>query len=460
MTEQLTQRSRRKSLRLWSATAREVLAAELWPLPTISITVAVILGIALPLVDRAIDSSLPVEFGRLLFSGGPESARAVLSAISGSLITATSLTFSLTIVALQLASSQASPRVLRTFLKDRTVHSTLAVFVGTFAYALTVLRTVEDGSDTIDPLVPRLAVTLASLLTLASVVMLTLFLAHLARQLRIETTMRQVHLETNKTIDLAASTMAVGRTELPEWPPAERIELSLATRSGFIRSTDRSQLLAAAIKHDIVVREEHTVGYHVVSKTPVARWWPRDLMQHLDDEERETINLAIVATVDLAFERTASEDIGFGIRQLVDITARALSPAVNDPTTAVYTIGHISATLCSLAELPIQSTGLTDDDDLVRVIIKPHDFVSLLDIAMTQPRRYGASDPGVVERLFQLLQEVGYRAERTEQTQAVLQQIDRLEASVAAENFDFVERERFTESARAARAATTDHEWL
>src|SRR5680860_1014170 len=98
MAEQLTQRSRRKSLRRWSATAREVLAAELWPLPTIAITVAVILGIALPLVDRAVDSSLPVGFGRLLFAGGPESARAVLSAIAGSLITATSLTFSPTIV--------------------------------------------------------------------------------------------------------------------------------------------------------------------------------------------------------------------------------------------------------------------------------------------------------------------------------------------------------------------------
>lgn len=460
MGEQATQSARRNSLRRWSATLREAVAAELWPLPTISIAIAVILGIILPLVDRAIDSSLPVGFERLLFAGGPESARAVLSAIAGSLITATSLTFSLTVVALQLASSQASPRVLRTFLKDQTVHWTLSVFVGTFAYSITVLRTVQDGSDSFDPLVPRLAVTLASLLTLTSVVMLTLFLAHLARQLRIETTMRQVYLETSKTIDLVASTMATGRTELPEWPPAERIKLSVATRSGFIRSTDRSRLLTTAIRHDIVVREKHTVGHHVVSGTPVAQWWPRDPMQHLDDEEREEINRAIVSAVDLAYERTASQDIGFGIRQLVDITVRALSPGVNDPTTAVHTLGHISATLCSIANLPIQSTGLTDDDDLVRVIIKPHDFVSLLDIAMTQPRRYGASDPGVVERLFQLLQEVGYRAERTEQTQAVLQQIDRLEASVAAETYDFVERERFTGFAHAARMSTTDHQWI
>ncbi|GAA1212827.1 DUF2254 domain-containing protein [Rhodoglobus aureus] len=460
MSEASTQSARRSSLRRWIATLRESIATELWPLPTLFIIVAVALGIILPLVDRAIDSSLAPGFKDLLFAGGPESARAVLSAVAGSLITATSLTFSLTIVALQLASSQASPRVLRTFLKNRTVQWTLAVFVSTFAYSLTVLRTVQDGSDSIDPIVPRLAVTLASLLTLASVAMLVLFLAHLARQLRIETTMRQVYVETSKTIDLVASTMATGRTEVPDWPPAERIELSLATRSGFIRLTDRSRLLTIAIKNNLVIREEHAVGHHVVDGTPLARWWPRGALQHLNDDERDEINHAIAGAVDLAYERTASQDIGFGILQLVDITARALSPGVNDPTTAVHTLGHVSAILCALADLPIQSTGLTDDDDLVRVIIKTHDFVSLLEIAMTQPRRYGSSDPGVVERLFQILQEVGYRARRPEQTAAVLQQIERLEASVAGESYDYVERQRFTELADAARAATSDHRWL
>lgn len=455
-----TQSARRSSLRRWIATLRESIATELWPLPTLFIIVAVALGIVLPLVDRAVDSSLAPGFKDLLFAGGPESARAVLSAIAGSLITATSLTFSLTIVALQLASSQASPRVLRTFLKNRTVQWTLAVFVGTFAYSLTVLRTVQDGSDSIDPIVPRLAVTLASLLTLASVAMLVLFLAHLARQLRIETTMRQVYVETSNTIEFVASTMATGRTELPDWPSAERIELSLATRSGFISSIDRSHLLAVASEHDLVLSEVRTVGDHVVSGTPVIRWWPRNPLEHIDDEARESINPALSRAIGLAYERTASQDIGFGIRQLVDIATKALSPGVNDPTTAVHTFGHLAAILGSIAELPVQATGLIGGDDLVRIIIKPHNFVDLLDVAMTQPRRYGAADPRVVERLFQLLQEVGYRAQRPEQTAAVLQQIERLEASVATEIYDYVERQRFTEFAEAARAATLDQRWV
>lgn len=460
MGEAATQHARRGSLRRWIATFRESIATELWPLPTFFIILAVALGIVLPLVDRVVDSSLSASFEGLLFAGGPDAARAVLSAVAGSLITATSLTFSLTVVALQLASSQASPRVLRTFLKDPTVHWTLAVFVGTFAYSLTVLRTIQDGSDSFDPVVPRLAVTLASLLTLASVIMLVLFLAHLARQLRIETTMRQVFLETSSTIELVASTMATGHVDLPEWPPSERIEFSLATRSGFIRSIDRSGLLTVAIENDLVVREEQPIGSHVVSGTPVIRWWSRNPLEHVDDEKRESINSALSRKIDLAYERTASQDIGFGIRQLVDIAARALSPGVNDPTTAVHTLGHLSATLGLIAELPVQSRALTDDDDVVRILINPHNFSDLLDIAVTQPRRYGASDPGVVERLFQLLQEVGYRARRPEQTEAVLQQLRRLEASVADESYDETERERFATFAEAARAAAVDHRWL
>ena len=116
---------RRKSLRRALATVRESIATELWPIPTAAIVVGVALGIVLPLVDRAVDSELPPLLAGLLFAGGVDSARAVLSAISGSLITATSLTFSLTVIALQLASSQVSPRILRTFSKDQTVHATL-----------------------------------------------------------------------------------------------------------------------------------------------------------------------------------------------------------------------------------------------------------------------------------------------------------------------------------------------
>ncbi|RXZ43622.1 DUF2254 family protein, partial [Agromyces binzhouensis] len=213
--------------RRWWATLAESVSSRIWPLPVAAIIAAVIAGVLLPLLDAAVDDQLPPWLGALLFSGGTEAARAVLTTISGSLITATSLTFSLTVVALQLASNQASPRVLRQFASDGMVHLTLAIFLGTFAYALTVLRTVEDAGDR----VPRIAVTVAFVLTLMSVVVLVLFLAHLASRLRVETMLRDVHRETARTI------ARVGADDRATAPAPERpgdARPILARRSGFV----------------------------------------------------------------------------------------------------------------------------------------------------------------------------------------------------------------------------------
>ena len=196
--------ARRGAVRRRIAVISDAVASRLWPVPLIAVIGAVLIGLALPELDRSVDASLADTVTAFIFSGGTDAARAVLSAIAGSLITATSLTFSLTVVALQLASSQASPRLLRMFASDPMVQGTLAVFLGTFAYALTVLRTVENATDEADAFVPRIAVTVASVLTLVSVVVLTFFLAHLARQLRVETMMRDVHREAAHTIALLA----------------------------------------------------------------------------------------------------------------------------------------------------------------------------------------------------------------------------------------------------------------
>ncbi|NYF09420.1 putative membrane protein [Leifsonia sp. AK011] len=453
MTAQSVNGVKRNSLRRAIASARESLATELWPLPTLAVVLAVALGIALPLVDRAVDASLPPSVAGFLFAGGVDSARAVLSAISGSLITATSLTFSLTVVALQLASSQASPRVLRTFAKDRAVQDTLAMFVGTFAYALTVLRTVQDATDASDAQVPRIAVTLASLLTFASVITLALFLGHLARQLRVDTVMRQVHSETGHTIDLVASTSTEGPEVLPSGLRPETREVALARGSGFIRSVDRARLLTIAVEHDLVIEEEHPVGHNVVKATPLARWWTRDRLVHLGADDVERRSRDIAGAFGLSYERTASQDIGFGIRQLTDICVRALSPGVNDPTTAVHALGHVSAILGDLAELPGQAVALEDDDGHLRVILRTHRFTDLLRTAMEQPRRYGCSDPDVVERLHQLLSEVGYRARGPDQLEALGRELDLLVASVGQADYLPAERERFSALAERTRTA-------
>ena len=195
-----------------------------------------------------------------LFEGGPSAARTLLGAVAGSLITVTSLTFSLTVLTLQLASSQFSPRLLRTFTRDRFVHVTLALFLGTFTYALAVLRSVRDAGDDQPVFVPQLAVTLGFVAGVASVVGLVLFLAHLAQEIRVETMLRKVHAESVETIrrTLDRREHAVA-TVIGPTPPSNAVSLP-ADASGFVLAIDEEALLAAAIEADATVRVERSAA--------------------------------------------------------------------------------------------------------------------------------------------------------------------------------------------------------
>ncbi|WP_353814641.1 DUF2254 domain-containing protein [Agromyces sp. SYSU T00266] len=435
--------------RRWWATLSESISSRIWPLPVAAIVAAVVAGILLPILDAAVDEHLPALLEAILFSGGTDAARAVLTTIAGSLITATSLTFSLTVVALQLASNQASPRLLRTFSSDRMVHATLATFLATFAYALTVLRTVSDTGES----VPRLAVTVAFVLTLASVLMLVLFLAHLASRLRVETMLRDVHRETTRTIAL------VGADDRPTAAAPERpadARAVLAQRSGFVTGIDRDALVGAARDHDVVVRELRQVGASVIDGTPVAEWWPASPLADAPTNratraDRSALESAVVDAYQLGYERTSPQDIGFGLRQLADIAAKALSPGVNDPTTAVHALSHIAAVLGDLADLPEAPQAYADDHGTARVVPVRHDFAELVEVGVQQVRRYGAADPDVAARLFELIEDVGHHATRPEHRRVLEGQLDRLVSSVAAADYDAHERAVFARLADRAR---------
>ncbi|MHA7294216.1 DUF2254 domain-containing protein [Arthrobacter sp. HLT1-21] len=408
--------------------AADALRTQLWPLPVFAVVVAIGLGIWLPMVDAAVGDNLPEGVSNLLIGGGPDAARAILEATAGSLITATSLTFSLTVVTLQLASSQFSPRLLRTFTGDRVVHATLALFLGTFAYALTVLRTVRSEYDGEEPFVPHLAVTLAFLLAIGSIIGLVFFLAHLAREIRAETIMRKVHNDTADTIERAypdrgGSTSPV----LPEAP--DSAVLIDASRSGFLTGIDEKRLLAAAIEHQAIVRVDSQVGSSLVRGIPAAVGWVRSGGPSMAQESLERFRKDIAATFTIGFERTAVQDVAFGFRQLIDVAAKALSPGINDPTTAIHVLGHTSALLCDLAQRDLGARILRDDDGQVRVILHRPDFAALLNITLDQPVLYGSSDPAVIDRVLSLLQEVAWHAAEEDQA-AIREQLHRVTAAI------------------------------
>lgn len=436
---------------------RDTLRTELWPAPTVGVLLALLAGVLLPELDRALDDDLPAAVTAYLFGGGASAARTVLDAVASSLITVTSLTFSLTVVTLQLASGQFSPRLLRNFTRDRFVHFTLALFLATFVYALTVLRTVRSVDEQQAQFVPQISVTLAFVLAVASVISLVLFLAHLARQIRVETMLHGVHADASATVTrLLSADEEAG--DQPERNGGEEISIAsagatkiLARQSGFLTAVDHHALAAAASDFDAVVVVELMPGGFAVAGTPVG--WYRGVRGSVDVGERMAFEKKIGGALSYGKERNDTQDIAFALRQLTDVTTKALSPGINDPTTAVHSLGHASALVCEIAQYDLRDRLQYDNSGRLRVICRRPGFGRLLEEAIAQPRHYGCADTAVLARLFAMLREIAWTVHSAEQRAEVAQQLGRLADTVAKQDLDETERSRFDVCNREVLAA-------
>ncbi|WP_028812509.1 DUF2254 domain-containing protein [Streptomyces flavidovirens] len=431
---------------------RDMVRAQLWPLPTLGVVLAVTAGVGLPRLDARIHHDIPPWLTDYLFGGSADAASTVLEAIAGSLISVTALTFSLTVVTLQLASSQFSPRLLRTFTADRYVQTTLALFLATFTYALTVLRTVRTGDDGQVMFVPQVSVTAAFLLTLASVLGLVLFLSHLAREIRVETMMRSVHSAANRTIHrlLSPRDLAARDSSASLQPPIDALPLP-ADRSGFLIAVDEEALLKAAVEADAVLLIDRHPGSSLIADTPMGAAWPRT-GESFSPETGTRLARKAAEAVSTGAERTDAQDVAFGLRQLTDIIAKALSPGINDPTTAVHALSHSSALLCELAHRDLHPRLLRDGQHQVRVVLQGPDLDDLLDLAMTQPLRYGAAEPAVLTRILMLLRELAWNT-TPDQHPPIVAALARLRSTATAQDFHAAERAGLTELAQQVEQA-------
>ena len=425
----------------WLANIRDTFKTQLWPIPTIAVMAALLLGLGLPELDSTVDGDLSGRVNGWLFGGDAAAARSLLGAIASSLITVTALTFSLTVVTLQLASSQFSPRLLRTFTRDQFVQATLALFLATFTYALTVLRAVRSAGDAGQgEFVPKFAVTLAFVLAVISVLGLVLFLAHLTGQIRVETMLRTVHRDASSTMRAVLSERGPGADD--DRPPRPRpspdaVQL-LAASDGFLTWIEHSKIVKVAASEDALIQIDACPGTFLVRGTPLGAAWPAG-GGHFDDETTDRIADQVADCIHTGFERTATQDVSYGLRQLTDVANKALSPGINDPTTAIHALGHISAFLCDLTDRDLGAQLLRDREGRVRVTLCHPDLATYVDLGISQPRRYGAADPQVLQQLFQVLLDLSHRT-APDQRPVIRDQLDRLRRTVEAQSFDSVER--------------------
>jgi uncharacterized membrane protein len=356
-----------------------------WALPLLVAATSLALGIALPELDSRLEQT-----PAWVFEGGVDGARSVLGTIAGAMISVTGLVFSITIVVLQLASSQFSPRILRSFLQSRVVQLTLGVFTGSFLYALTVLRAVRGGDD---GRVPQLSVTAASAYVVVAVGMFLAFIHHITTSVQVAHVMASVRRQT-----VAAARRLAGPEEgsRPWSPPAgdARQPLHNGDRSGYVTALDRERLVKEAHRLGGVVELELEPGDHLAPGQRIGWLWGASA----PGDAREGVSGA----VHLASERDVAADPGFGVRQLLDIADRALSPGVNDPTTAVQAVNELHVVLTQLAGQPDPPATLVDDGRVVAVY-RPQTYGGHLDQVVTELLRYGGDSDRVVRRLRSML---------------------------------------------------------
>jgi uncharacterized membrane protein len=371
---------------------REYASGSLWVAPAVAALAAMAAGALLSQVQVGQRSLL----APLAFQGTADDARTLLITITGTVVTVMALVLGLTVVALQLSSTQFSPRLLRNFLRDRATQRVLSVFLATFVYSGAGLYTVGVASGARVEQYPRLAVTGAIVLLFATLGVVVYFADHLAHSLQIDRIIDLVQASTLAVVRAKPGVVEEARPTPPPWAIAVPAE-----RSGYIETAHPERLLPVAEQHHVSVLLRFRVGEHVVAGTTVAWVWTASPEEAPPDAE--DFRGATTRAVRIGFERTLEQDAAFGIRQLVDVACKALSPAVNDPYTAVQAIDHLSVIFCALAARPLGDDVVRNDAARALVVVPGRRFGEYLDTMCGLVRRYGAHEPTVSVALLRLL---------------------------------------------------------
>ncbi|MCY7347760.1 MAG: DUF2254 domain-containing protein [Pyrinomonadaceae bacterium] len=386
------------------------LNSSLWFLPGLIVAGSIILALGLVELDKNFGGNWINGYPRL-FGVEPAGSRDMLSAVAGSMITIAGIVFSIVIVALSLTSTQYTPRILRNFMRDQINQVVLGVFVGIFTYCIVVLRTIRGGDDD-QVFVPSIAVITGVLLALVGIGFLIYFIHHIAVSIQASTIIADVFEETIAVVDVLFP------HRLGENAPDEELE-SLqkfsteadwqtirSTQTGYIQNIDIEALLDFTKKREVVVKMEHGVGEFVIAGAPLASASGAARNADLKVDKATTEKLNRIYSVDNF--RTVDQDVAFGIRQIVDIVMKALSPGVNDTTTAVISIDYLAAICSHLAAHPFP-THFRFAGNRLQVIAKRPSFEDLIDLAFNQTRQNATNNVAIILRSLHALEQIALR---------------------------------------------------
>jgi uncharacterized membrane protein len=348
----------------------------LWFVPV----VCVLAGVGLSFVTITIDRAAKYGLVPQSLTGGPDAAVAILSTVAASMVSLAALVLTITMVVVQLAMGQFSPRIVQTILRDRPSQVAIGVFVATFAHAMLALREVDFDNKT----VPGLAIVVAYALVLASIVLLVTYVHHIGQSLRVSALIELVGDRTRRLVD---TTYTDERRDLPP----SRGDVVPAPNSGVLTFVDHKRLVDIAAETDCVLHLVPALGAFVPAGSPLFV---------VEGERTRVRDADVAAGVTLGLERTFEQDTAYGLRLLVDIAERSLSDSpFQDPTTAVQAIDRLHDCLRQLARREFPDGTHFDDDGELRLTEPVMDWDAYVHLAFDELCLAGARSPQVTRRL-------------------------------------------------------------
>ena len=422
------------------------LTSTLWVVPILMISSAVLLAVGTLYLDTL--APQPWLGFRWMLRIGSEGARQVLGTIAGSMITVVSLVFSMTLVTLQLASSQLGPRLIPRFVRDTVNQIVLGTFVATFVYAILVLQTVSESRP--EPFVPHLSVLVALILTLISLLWLIYFIHHVADSIQADTVIAELSDQLSEAIESRFPEIDLPGGMPLEMPFLDRVaeppSVVAAPESGYIQVIDADALLRKASKNGLVIKIEARPGDFVVQHAPLLLVWPRERLS-------DGLGEALCEPIVIGPKRTPAQDIDFAVSALVEIGVRALSPGINDPQTAMTCIDRLAEALAQIMEEEDPPSLVPDGDGAIRLIVRPATFEGVIGAAFNPIRHAGRDHARVLSRLAQALAVlVGFARDRM-QLETIARQAAAMDEACREVALDPLGREEVENSLAALRRA-------
>ena len=402
-----------KLARLWID-----LKFEFWLLPATLIFALGLFAFGLVEFDHHFDDKLRAIVWLKHVTSGPTGANAILSIISGSMITVASIVFSITVLALAQTSIQFTPRILRHFMTDRITQTVLGTVIGIFTYCLVVLRTIRSGDFSAAEFVPTVSIGVSILLALVGISFLVFFLGYIAHIMQPSTIIADITQETMKLsknlfpklLDKAENTENIHLPSVKNWQSIP------ALKTGYIRHTIVNGLSRFAHKYNTLVRMDHHIGAFILAGASLV-----SLASEKKPDAKMIKALNNIYVIDS--HRTIHQDIGFGIQQLVDMTLKSLTAGANDITTAVSCVDYISVILADLAQRQISTSYIYDHQQQLRVISENPRFEKLLSIAFDQIRQNATGNVTIIIRLLHSLKTIAHHTENPQRRKELLHHV-------------------------------------